>query len=161
MPLMSNLVSDDQNECFYGEIRKILTWYPLLSRVMKGVRKILTVYTKEPMTTPDKMTVSRSLWIFSPIFVQKHILGVLFGIALAIPKSTPNICFCTKNSSDFKQDRGRSRLISEGLIKLLYLLCIFGQTGLGKQCRLRSEDIECIWSWSILFTTHPAIFTHS
>ena len=39
------------------------------------------------------------------------------------------------------------------LIKLLYLLCIFRQTGLSKKCRPRSHATE--QSESTLFATHP------
>ena len=58
--------------------------------------------------------------------------------------------------------QGGSMRISEGwgvnLIILPYLLYIFGQTGLSKQCRRRSDAAERgVWSGSILFATHTAI----
>ena len=56
--------------------------------------------------------------------------------------------------------QGRSRMISKGfnLITLPQLLYVFGQTGLSKQCRPRSDATERgVWSGSALFATHPAI----
>ena len=53
-----------------------------------------------------------------------------------------------------------SKRISEGLdlIILPYLLYVFGQTSLGKQCRPRSDAAERgVWSRSTLIATHPAI----
>ena len=39
-----------------------------------------------------------------------------------------------------------------------YLLCVFGQTGMSKRCRSRSDAAERgVWSGSTLFATHPAI----
>ena len=44
------------------------------------------------------------------------------------------------------------------LIILPYLLYVFGQTGLNKQCRSRSDAAKRgVWSRSTLFATHPAI----
>ena len=44
------------------------------------------------------------------------------------------------------------------LMILPYLLYVFGQTGLCKQCRSRSDAAERdVWSGSLLFATHPAI----
>ena len=44
------------------------------------------------------------------------------------------------------------------LIKLPYLLYVFGKTGLSKQCRSRSDATECgTWSGSTLFATHQTI----
>ena len=44
------------------------------------------------------------------------------------------------------------------LIILPYLLYVFGQTGLSKQCRPRSDATERgVWSGSTLFAIHPAI----
>ena len=46
------------------------------------------------------------------------------------------------------------------LIILRYLLYVFGQTGLCKQCRPRSDAAEwIIWSGFTLFATHPVILT--
>ena len=53
--------------------------------------------------------------------------------------------------------RGGSRKISEGF-DLIILPYLFGQTGLSKQCRPRSDATECgIWSGSTLFDTHQVI----
>ena len=44
------------------------------------------------------------------------------------------------------------------LIKLPYLLYVYGQTDLSKQCRHRSDAAERgVWSGSTLFATHSAI----
>ena len=44
------------------------------------------------------------------------------------------------------------------LIKLLFLLYVFGKTDVSKQCRPWSDAAECgVWSGSTLFATHPAI----
>ena len=44
------------------------------------------------------------------------------------------------------------------LIILPYSLYILRQTGLSKQCRLRSDATKCaVWSGSTLFATHPTI----
>ena len=44
------------------------------------------------------------------------------------------------------------------LIILPYFLYVFGQTGLNKQCRPRSNSAERgVWSGSTLFASHPAI----
>ena len=56
-------------------------------------------------------------------------------------------------------NRGESRRISEGFdfIILPYLLYVFRQTSLSKQCRTRSDAAERgVWSRSTLFATHPA-----
>ena len=44
------------------------------------------------------------------------------------------------------------------LIIIPYLLCVFRQTGLSKQCSPRSDAAERgVWSGSTLIATHPAI----
>ena len=56
--------------------------------------------------------------------------------------------------------RGGSRRVSKGLdfFKLPYVLYVFIQTSLSKQCRPRSNAAEHgVWSHSTLFTTQPAI----
>ena len=44
------------------------------------------------------------------------------------------------------------------MTELLYIHNVFGQTGLSKQCKPRSDAAECgVWSGSTMFVTHPAI----
>ena len=71
---------------------------------------------------------------------------------------------CKRNAalgqSTVENYRGGSRRSAEGcdLIILPYLLYVFGQTVLSKQCRPRSDAAERgVWSGSTLFATHPAI----
>ena len=61
--------------------------------------------------------------------------------------------------------RGGSRMLSEwvlSMIKLSYLLYVFGQTRLSKSCRQRSVEAECgVRSGSTLFATYPTILLTS
>ena len=53
---------------------------------------------------------------------------------------------------------GGGRAGGVDLIKLPYLLYVFGQTAFSKQCRPWSDAAECsVWSGSTLFATHSEI----
>ena len=58
-----------------------------------------------------------------------------------------------------QESRGGSRGMSEGVrFSHITVLYIFGQTGLSKQCRPRSDAAKRgVWSGSTLLATHPAI----
>ena len=52
-------------------------------------------------------------------------------------------------------------LFDQITVKLLYLLYVFRQTCLRKQCRSRSDAaVRGVWSGSALFATHPESYTH-
>ena len=90
------------------------------------------------------------------IFPRKQILTFHTKCHLSFPaKQITEIpeTYFLRIENNFQDDWAGS-----DLIKLSYFFYVFGQTGLSKQCRLRSDAAECgIWSGSTLFATDTAI----
>ena len=105
----------------------------------------------------DNSTRTKSWIVTHPILLRKVSMSCVMGNT----HKTSNFFFFFFILQKITWIRGGSRMISQGfdLIKLPHLLYIFGQGGLSKQGRPRSDAAESvIWSGSTQNAIHPAAF---